>query len=436
MLDIKFIRENPEIIRKDLIKRRKQDRIKKLEELLRKDKEWRSLKQQIDSLRQKRNIISMEVNELIKSKKSPESKINEAKEIPEKLNTLEINSNELKKAIDSLLLEIPNLIHKNVPSGDSEKDNKVIRKWGKPKKMPFELISHAELIERHGIADFETARKTSGQGFNYLTGELAMLDIALQRYGLDFMHKHGFRVVMPPMLLRHDTLLGALNGLQDFADVVYKLENEDLYLIGTAEHSLVSMNMDKVLDYKNLPVKITAATPCFRKEIGAHGVDTKGLFRMHQFNKVEQVMLSRPEESYKNMDYMLGLSEKFFKSLKIPFRVIEICSADLGAKFSKQYDIEAWFPRQKCYREVTSAGNCTDYQARALNIKFIDKDGEKRYVHILNNTMVATSRAMVAILENYQLKDGTVKVPAVLQKYMYGLKKMGSNLFKSSIRRR
>ena len=206
--------------------------------------------------------------------------------------------------------------------------------------------------------------------------------------------------------------------------MIYKVEKEDLYLIGTAEHALVTMQRDKIMKEEELPLRFCAVTPCFRKEIGGHGVDMKGIFRMHQFNKVEQVVFSRPEDSYKQLEYMQKVTEKFFQSLKIPYRVLEICSGDIGAKFAKQWDIEAWFPRQKAYREVTSAGSCTDYQARALNIKYTTKKNEKQNVHILNNTMVATSRAMVAILENYQQKDGSIKIPIVLQKYMFGLKKI------------
>jgi len=227
------------------------------------------------------------------------------------------------------------------------------------------------------------------------------------------------------MLINFKTLLASLNGLKDFEEVVYKIDDEDLYLIGTAEHALVSLYKNKTLKEKDLPIRLCAVTPCFRKEIGSHGVDTKGLFRMHQFNKVEQVIFSNPKDSYKILEEILKISEKFMQSLKIPYRVLEISSGDLGNKFSKQYDIEAWFPRQKSYAEVTSAGNCTDYQALALRTKIIDKKGNKFYPHILNNTMVATSRIMVAILENYQLKDGSVKIPTVLQKYMNGIKKLG-----------
>ena len=218
------------------------------------------------------------------------------------------------------------------------------------------------------------------------------------------------------MLLNFKTLLGGANGLKDFEEVVYKIEEEDLYLVGTAEHTLIGLNQNKIFNKDDLPLKLCAYTPCFRKEIGGHGVDTKGLFRMHQFNKVEQVVITAQKDSEKMHKEMQSISEKFFQSLKIPFRVVEICSGDLGNKFSKQFDIELWFPRQKDYKEATSAGNCTNFQSRALNIRYADKE-QKDFVHILNNTMVATSRAMVAILENYQQKDGSVKVPTVLQKY-------------------
>jgi len=424
MLDIHFIRNHPEVVKKDLEKRYAQDKIKHLNSLLRKDKEWRKIKQDLDNLRKKRNELSKQINELKKQKKPITKILKEVKTIPKKIKKLEEKSRILQKEIKNHLLELPNLMHEKVPKGRDEKDNPVIKKWGKIKKQPFKLLNHAELLEKLNLADFETARKNSGQGFNYLKGEIAMLDLAIQRYGMDFAMKQGFIPVVPPLVLRYEALLGALNGLEDFKDVVYKIENEDLYLVGTAEHSLVTMQRDKTMKEEDLPLKLCAVTPCFRKEIGGHGVDMKGLFRMHQFNKVEQVVFTSKENSYKMMEEMQKITEKFIQNLKIPYRVVEICSGDLGAKFARQWDIEAWFPRQKAYREITSAGNCTDYQSRALNIKYFDKDNERKPVHILNNTMVATSRAMVAILENYQQKDGTIKIPSVLVPYMNGLKKI------------
>ena len=416
MLDINLFRDSPDLIKKDLKKRNQEDKIKLVDEVITKDKQWRSALKSLESLKKKRNQITQEITKLSKEKKDIKHLIKEAKALPSKIKELEEKTNKLHSLINEKVSLVPNLLHPKVPKGKSEKDNPVLKKTGRPKKLN-NLLPHTELAEKLNLADFDAGRSNSGRGFNYIKGDLALLDQSLQRYGIDFLIKQGFTLVTPPMMLNFQTLLSAVNGLEDFEDVVYKIDKEDLYLIGTAEHSLVSMLKNKTLNKEDLPIKLCAVTPCFRKEIGAHGVDSKGLFRMHQFNKVEQVVLTTPEKSAKQLEEMQKLTETFFKTLEIPFQVIEICSADLGAKFSRQYDIEAWFPRQKEYKEVTSAGNCTDFQSRALNIKYYDK-GNRIYVHILNNTMVATSRAMVAILENHQQKDGTIKVPKALQKYM------------------
>lgn len=420
MLDIKLIRENPELIKKDLKKRNKLEMVEWVDDLLQSDKEWRELKTKADELRSRRNILSLKINELKKQKKDASKVIAEAAAVPKEIAELEKQLKVLEDKILYYRMRLPNILHKSVPVGKDASDNKEIRKWGKPKKFDFELLTHTELAEKLGVADFEQGRDVAGQGFNYLTGGLAMLDHALQRYGVDFAIKNGFKLVVPPMMLNRETLSGAVD-LAAFEEVIYKVENENLYLIGTAEHSLVSMFKNKTISAKELPIMLCASTPCFRKEIGGHGVDTKGLFRMHQFNKVEQVVYSDSENSFETLEKMQKITEEFFKSLDVPFRVVEICSGDLGGKFAKQYDIEAWFPRQNAYREVTSAGNCTDYQARKLNINYLAPDG-KRPVHILNNTMVATSRAMVAIMENFQNKDGSITVPKVLVPYMNGIK--------------
>ncbi|MCH7568775.1 MAG: serine--tRNA ligase [Nanoarchaeota archaeon] len=417
MIDIKLIRVDSTLVKDNIKKKFQKEKLALVDKIARNDTDWRKIKAQVDSLRAERNKISKEVAQAKKDKKDVRKLIKKAKEIPDKIVKFEDKATKLRKQLNSDLLEIPNIIHKSVPIGADASKNKEIRRWGKPIKPNFKIRNHVELIEKFGFGDFEVARKTSGQGFNYLLGEMAMLDHALQRYGVDFMIKKGFKLVVPPMLLNFQTFLGAASGLKDVQDVVYKIEDEDLYLIGTAEHTLAALLKGKTVQKNELPIKVCALTSCFRKEIGSHGVDTKGLFRMHQFNKVEQVVFSLPENSFKMLEEMQKITEEFFKSLKIPYRVIEICSGDLGDKFARQYDIEAWFPRQNAYAEITSAGNCTDFQARALNVKYWDK-GERKHVHILNNTMVATSRAMVAILENFQQKDGTVKVPAVLVPYM------------------
>jgi seryl-tRNA synthetase len=415
MLDAKFIIENPSLVKDNLKKRFKSDKFWLVDEFIRDYNTQKSLKKDLDHLRSKRNSLSKEINALKKAKKDATIQLKQAAKIPNKLNALEEESQLLKKEINKKLVQIPNIIHKDVPKGKDESKNKEIRKVGKIKKSTFKIKNHEDIAEELNIADFDAGRLAAGQGFNYLKGALAKLDYALQQYGIDFITKKGFELVIPPLMLNKKTLSGAVN-LTDFEDVIYKIEGEDLHLIATAEHPLVSMNSKKTLDKKDLPMKFCAITPCFRKEIGSHGVDTKGLFRMHQFNKVEQVIFTTKENSFKILEEMQKITEQFFKSLEIPFRVIEICSGDLGDKFARQYDIEAWFPRQNKYAEVTSAGNCTDYQARKLNIKYTDNN-EKHFVHILNNTMVATSRAMVAILENFQQKDGSIKIPKVLQKY-------------------
>jgi seryl-tRNA synthetase len=425
MIDINFIRENSELVKENLKKKFQNEKLKLVDEIKKIDEKWRKLKYEEDNLRAERNKVSKGINEAKKKKDEKEVKklMTRAKKIPEEIDEIQIKRKKMEEEINLILRQIPNIIHPSVPIGKNSSQNVEIRKWGEIKKKDFEIVNHVELLENLGLADFDAGRSNAGQGFNYLLGDIAELDHALQRYGIDFLKKKGFSVVVPPMMINYETLLGALNGLQDFEEVVYKIDKEDLYIIGTAEHALVSLYKDKILSEKNLPIKLCALTACFRKEIGGHGVDTKGLYRMHQFNKVEQVVFANPEKSFDMLEQMQKITEEFFQSLEIPYRVIEICSGDLGAKFAKQYDIEAWFPRQKKYGEVTSAGTCTDFQARALNIKY-DNKGDKRFVHILNNTMVATSRAMVAIVENFQNKDGSINIPKVLQPYMNGKKKI------------
>ena len=415
MLDINLVREKPELIKKNLEKRNQKEKIVLLNELISLDKKYLEVLKKIEFLRHERNIISEKINSLKKQNKDANLEIKRARELPKEINLLEEENKIKKEKINEYLFNLPNILHEKVPYGKTAEDNKVIKKVGKVSKSKFELLNHVDLAEKLDLADFDQGREVSGHGFNYLKNELAILDLALQRYGVDFLLKNKFKLIVPPMMLRKEALAGAVD-LNQFNDTIYKIENHDLYIIGTAEHSLVNLFKNKLLNKKDLPIKICAVTPCFRREIGAHGVDTKGLFRMHQFNKAEQVVFTTKDDSYKILEEMQKITEQFFKSLKIPFRVIEICSGDLGNKFAKQYDIEAWFPRQNTYKEVTSAGTCAEYQARRLNIKYKDKE-EKYYCHILNNTMVATSRAMVAILENFQQKNNDIKIPKVLHRY-------------------
>lgn len=410
-------------MKNSLKKRGHEEKVEWLDIILERDKKWRALKQKADKLRQKRNELTNKIRELKSQKKHFDLILKQAQSIPGKIALMENEMTELKKQIDSYLEKLPNILHEKVPLGKDEKDNVPFKFFKERPSDNLELLNHSDLLEKTDLANFDAGRTNSGQGFNYLTGELAELDLALQRFGIDFLLKKGFQVVVPPLALNKKALCGTV-PLDEFKDVIYKIEDEDLYLIATAEQPLVSLNSNKTFSKEDLPIKICAITPCFRKEIGSRGVDTKGLFRMHQFNKVEQVIVSDQESSYDLLEEMESITEEFFKKLEIPFRVIEICSGDLGPKQTKQYDIEAWFPRQQEYQEVTSASNTGEYQSATLNIKYTEGE-EKKFCHLLNNTMVATSRAMVAIIENFQNKNGTITIPKALRKYMNGKKKIG-----------
>ena len=425
MLDIKFIRENPSIVKKDLEKRQDKEKIKWVDDLLDKDKEYRELLQKNQELRCKRNVITEEINKLKKEGKDISSKIKEVKELPDKIKESDERIKELQDKIYYYLMRLPNILHKSVPVGKDENDNKEVKKWGEKPKLDFELRTHGELIEDLGLANFEDAVKVSGKGFYYLLGDLALMELALQRFAVEVLVKKGYTLVEPPLMLRRKPYEG-VTDLADFEKMMYKVEgeNEDLYLIATSEHPIGAMMMNKLLDEKELPLKFCGISSCFRKEIGSHGIDEKGLFRVHQFNKIEQFIFCKPEDSWKFHEELIGNAEALFQKLKLPYRVVSICTGDIGIVAAKKYDLEAWMPREKAYKEVVSCSNCTSYQAVRLNIKY-KKTEEKEYIHTLNSTAIATGRALRAIIENYQQKDGSIKVPAVLAPYMNGIKVIG-----------
>jgi seryl-tRNA synthetase len=417
MQDIKLVRENPEILKKDLERRRDPEKIKLLEEVREKDKEYRELLQETQKLRQKRNEISQEISKAKKEGKDVSKIMQEAKEIPDKIKKAEERQEQLKKEIESGLKRIPNIMHESVPYGKDDSENVQIRTWGKPEKKDFELISHGELAEKLGVADFKKAAEVAGAGFYYLMGDLALLNQALVSFAIDSMVKKGYQLIIPPLMLNREAYEGCVD-LSDFENVMYKIEGQDMYLIATAEHPIAAMHMNEVINEKDLPLKYVGFSPCFRKEIGSHGVDTRGLFRVHQFWKVEQFIYCKPEDSWKYHEELIKNSEEMFQELEIPYRIVNICTGDLGIIAAKKYDLELWMSRQDAYKEACSCSNCTDYQARRLNIKYGKEGGERQLVHTLNNTAIATSRAMVAILENNQQKDGTLLIPKALQKYM------------------
>lgn len=424
MIDIKLIRETPEVVKENIKKKFKDEKLALVDEIRKKDIEWRNLKQRVDKLRHERNKVSADIAAAKKAGKSTTALMKMAAAIPGKIEEIETKCDKIKEKIDELLKQVPNILHESVPIGRDSSQNVVREVIGKPKKFDYEIKNHAELAEKLGIGDFDTSAKTSGTGFYYLRGDLALLNQALINYARDFMVSHGYEYVEPPLMIRKEVLDGVYSAA-DIAQMAYKIEGEDLYLIATSEHPLIGMFINKTLRKEDLPVKITGYSMCFRKEIGSHGIDEKGLYRTHQFNKQEMIVICKPEDSYKFYNELLHLSKELFKGLGIPIRELESCSGDLSDLKAKGADLEAWSPRQQSYFEITSVTNMEEAQARRLGIKFVDEKNERRFAHTLNNTAIATSRALVAIMENYQNKDGTITVPEVLQKYMGGKKVIG-----------
>ena len=423
MIDIQFVREHANLVKETIKKKFQAYKLKLVDEVIAKDEKWRALKTEADKLRSERNKLSREIGEAKKAGKNPASLLQRAQSIPDEITRIETQSDALYSDIQRIIMKLPNEMHSSVPVGKDAGENVVLKIIGKPKTLKFEVRNHAELVELLKLADFDASARTSGNGFYYIQGELALLNQALIRFALETMVKKGYTYVETPLMLRGE-VIKSVTDLQDVQNQIYKIEGEDLYLIGTSEHALIGRYYDTILSEKQLPLKQTSYSMCFRKEIGSHGIDEKGLFRTHQFNKMEMVVICKSSESMKHYNDMQKITIDMFKQLGIPIRVLAICSGDLGDLKHAQVDIEAWSPRTHSYFEVGSCSNLTDAQARRLKIRCDGSQG--RYVpHTLNNTAIATSRALVAILENYQQKDGTVKVPTVLHKYMFGTKVLG-----------
>ena len=403
-------------------KRNQIEKIKWLDDLLQKDLEWKQIKKDIDDLKHKRNRLSEEINKLKKENKDVNEKLKEAKSLPNKIELLERRESELREKINFYLMRIPNTLHESVPIGKDDSENIEIRKNGRAPKFDFKARDHLEIALSLGLIDAERAAKITGHGFFYLKKELVLLDYAILKFTLDLLFKRGFTPIEPPFMMNRKPYEGVVD-LSDFEGVMYKIEKEDLYLIATSEHPMAAMYMDEVLDKKDLPIKLVGISPCFRKEVGAHGKYTKGLFRMHQFNKIEQFVFCLPEQSWQLHDELQKNSEDLYQALGLHYRVVNVCTGDMGVIAAKKYDTEVWMVDGK-FREAGSNSNCTEYQARRLNIKFREGEGKipVGFVHTLNNTAIATSRTMMAILEQYQQKDGSVKIPDVLVSYMNGIK--------------
>jgi seryl-tRNA synthetase len=424
MLDIKLIREHPEIVRKDLEKRCDPEKIEMLNNLIQYDIQWRKLLAEANELRHKRKIITAEIANLKKKGKGASKQIEEAKNIPQKIKRLETKVEEYREKADFILLKLPNILHETVPFGKDENDNIVERLVGKPPKFDFTPKSHVEIASDLGLIDFERAAKIAGHGFYYLKGDLAMLDYAIMTYTIDFLRNRGYTLIEPPLMMHRKPYLG-VTDLEFFGDQLYKIENDDLYLIATSEHPMAASFMDEVILQQDLPIKYVGVSPCFRKEVGAHGKYTKGLFRVHQFNKIEQFIFCLPENSWKFHEELQKNSEDLYKGLGLHYRVVNVCTGDIGIIAAKKYDIEVWMA-DGTYREAGSNSNCTDYQARRLNMKYREKEGQAPvgFVHTLNNTALATSRTLIAILEQYQQKDGSVAIPEALRPLMGGIERL------------
>jgi seryl-tRNA synthetase len=419
MLEIRFVRASPEIVKADLLKRNAPEKIAWVDEILAKDARSRELKVQTDELRRRRNTIAREINEARKAGIDPSPLMAEAAELPKKIKENDMEQEAITTLIRSRLMRLPNILHGSVPQGKDDTGNAEIRRVGTPRTFDFEVKNHGQLAADRGWADFERAAKTSGAGFYFLKGSLVMLDLALQHFALDLLEKKGFTPVIPPFMINRSSYEG-VTDLDDFEKVMYKIDGDDAYLIATSEHPIAAMYQDEIFEEKDLPLRLCGLSPCFRREIGAHGLDTKGLFRVHQFTKIEQFVFCKPEDSWQIHEELLANAEEVFTRLKLPYHVVNICTGDIGTVAAKKYDIEAWMPRENAYKEVVSCSNCTSYQAASLNIRVRDKENfdSKQLVHTLNSTAIATSRALRCILENCQNKDGSVTIPDVLRPYM------------------
>ena len=420
MIDPKILKDNPQLIVDMLSKRKVEYPVSELFDL---DKKRRELIIETQNLRHRKNTLSQSIAAKKKNRETADKELEEMKNVSELMQDLENKRSIVERRYSDLIYSVPNILDESVPIGDSEEDNVVIRTYDDQIKSSSK-IDHVDLANSLQLIDLERAAKISGSRFYFLRNELVRMNQALINYALDFLIGYGYELIQPPFMLKNDAIKGSII-MDDFEDVIYKIENEDLYVIGTSEHAMASMHMDEILDSKKLPLRYAGISPCFRKEAGAHGKDMKGIFRVHQFEKVEQFAISESENSSSEHERMLNIAERFYQNLGIPFRVVLLCSADTGKVSAKTYDLEAWMPGQNKYREIGSCSNCMDFQSRRLSIRHRQKTNEEtQLVHTLNSTLVATERTMVAILENYQTNNQTVVVPNVLRKYMGDIKEI------------
>ena len=421
MLDINLLRNDPEKVRENIRKKFQDQKLPMVDEVIQFDREYRDAQQQADALRNKRKTISKQIGGLKAQKLEEEAEKLKAEvaDIATELEALEVKEEELKAEIRKRMLVIPNIIDPSVPIGKDDSENVEIQRYGEPVVPEWEIPYHVDIMERLKGIELDPARETSGNGFYYLTGDIARLHSAILSYARDFMIDRGFTYVIPPFMIHGNVVTGVMS-FAEMENMMYKIEGEDLYLIGTSEHSMIGKFIDKILDESALPQTLTSYSPCFRKEVGAHGIEERGVYRIHQFEKQEMIVICKPEDSPMWFDRLWQNTVDFFRTLDIPVRTLECCSGDLADLKVKSLDVEAWSPRQKKYFEVGSCSNLGDAQARRLQIRVKDEKGNKYFAHTLNNTCVAPPRMLIAFLENNLREDGSIAIPKALQMYMGG----------------
>ncbi len=419
MLDIKFVRENPDLVKENMKKKFQDHKLHLVDEVIAQDQELRMAQRQADELRNQRKTISKEIGKLMGQGRKEEAETVKQKvaAIAEDLTALSEKENVLRESVTNKMMQIPNMIDPSVPIGRDDSENVELERFGEPVVPDFEIPYHTEIMESLNGIDLDSARKVAGNGFYYLMGDVARLHSAVLSYARDFMIDKGFTYVIPPYMIRSNVVTGVMS-FAEMDGMMYKIDGEDLYLIGTSEHSMIGKFIDTILDENDLPYTYTSYSPCFRKEKGAHGIEERGVYRIHQFEKQEMIVVCKPEESKEWFKKMYMNTVEFFRSLDIPVRTLECCSGDLADLKSKSVDVEAWSPRQQKYFEVGSCSNLTDAQARRLKIRVKDEKGGKYFAHTLNNTCVAPPRMLIAFLENNLQEDGSIRIPKVLQPYM------------------
>ena len=419
MIDIKFLRENPDIVKENIRKKFQDRKLELVDRVIELDVESRRAQTEANELRADRNRLSKEIGALMKQGKKEEAEETKAKvnAAAERLAELEAKETELAASIREIMLTIPNIIDDSVPVGKDDSENVEIERFGEPVVPDFEVPYHTDIMERLSGIDLDSARRVAGNGFYYLMGDIARLHSSILSYARDFMIGKGFTYCVPPFMIRSDVVTGVMS-FDEMSAMMYKIEGEDLYLIGTSEHSMIGKFIGQTVGEEELPYTLTSYSPCFRKEKGAHGIEERGVYRIHQFEKQEMVVICRPEESMEWFHKMWKYTVELFRSMDIPVRTIECCSGDLADLKVKSYDVEAWSPRQQKYFEVGSCSNLGDAQARRLGIRVKGADGSKYFAHTLNNTVVAPPRMLIAFLENNLNEDGSVKIPEVLRRYM------------------